>query len=170
MSSADDRNNNSNAAAPRGRRGGSRAFRGRTRGRGFHFDLNAQMALKQHLMCRGRGLQLPAIDVSSLAIGNYHDAPLNARKIDKNVYPIAADRTNIIETDPIYIYHPTPRQTGLLHPTGEMMSLAHPFCKGYISFHYTPSRPTEPSRPHPPVPGTQSGPSREQVPHGRTLG
>ena len=23
---------------------------------------------------------------------------------------------------------------GLLHPIGEMMSLVHPFCKGYISF------------------------------------
>ena len=58
----------------------------------------------------GRGLQPPATNVISLAIVNYHDAPLNARKIDKNVYPTAADRTNILETDPIYLYHPTPRQ------------------------------------------------------------
>ena len=27
-------------------------------------------------------------------------------------------------------------EIGLLHPIGEMMSLAHPFCKGYISFHF----------------------------------
>ena len=104
MSSADDRNNNSNAAASRGTRGDSRAFRDRTSGRGFHFNLNAQEALTQHPMRRGRGLQPPATDVISLAIGNYHDAPLNARKIDKNVYPTAADRINILETDPIYLY------------------------------------------------------------------
>ena len=109
MSSADDRNTNSNDTAPRGRRN-SLAFRGRTRGRGFHFNLNAQMALTQHRMRRGRGLQPPATDVISLAIGNYHDAPLNAHKIDKNVYPTAADRNNILETDPIYLYHPSPRQ------------------------------------------------------------
>ena len=61
-------------------------------------------------MRRGRGLELPATDIISLAIGSYHDAPLNARKIDENVYPTASDRTNILETDPIYLYHPTPRQ------------------------------------------------------------
>ena len=110
MSSADDRNNNHNSAAPRGRRGGGRAYRGRTRVRGCHFNLNAQAALTQHLMRRGRGLQPPATDAVSLAIGNYHDAPLNARKLDKNVYPTAASRTNILETDPIYLYHPAPRQ------------------------------------------------------------
>jgi hypothetical protein len=68
------------------------------------------MALTQHLMRRGRGLQLAATDAISLAIGNYHDAPLNARKIDKNVYPTAADRDNILETNPICLYHPSPRQ------------------------------------------------------------
>jgi hypothetical protein len=111
MSSADDRNDKSNATAPRGRRGGGRAFRGRTRGHGFHFNLNAQLALTEHLMRRGRGLQSPSTDVISLAIGNnYHDAPINARKIDKNVCPTAADRNNIVEMDPIYLYHPSPRQ------------------------------------------------------------
>jgi len=68
------------------------------------------MALTQHLMRRGRGLQPAATDAISLTIGNYHDAPLNARKIDKNVYPTAADRDNILETDHIYLYHPSPRQ------------------------------------------------------------
>jgi hypothetical protein len=68
------------------------------------------MALTQHMMRRGRGLQHAATDVISLTIGNYHDAPLNARKIDKNVYPTAADRNIILETDPIYLYHPSPRQ------------------------------------------------------------
>jgi hypothetical protein len=61
-------------------------------------------------MRRGRGLQPAATDAISLTIGNYHDAPLNARKLDKNVYPTAADRNNILETDPIYLYHPSPRQ------------------------------------------------------------
>jgi hypothetical protein len=61
-------------------------------------------------MRRGLGLQPPATDAISLAIGNYHDAPLNARKLDKNVYPTAASRTSILDTDPIYLYHPTPRQ------------------------------------------------------------
>ena len=68
------------------------------------------MALTQHLMRRGRGLQPPSTDTISLAIGNYHDAPLNARKIDKNVYPTPFDRNNILETDPIYLYHPSPHQ------------------------------------------------------------
>ena len=40
-----------------------------------------------HLLRRGRGLQPAASDPISLAIGSYHDAPLNARKLDKNVYP-----------------------------------------------------------------------------------
>jgi len=109
MSSADNRNNNSNVTASRGRSGGSRAFRGRTRGLGFHFSLNAQEALTHHFMRRGMSLQPPATDVISLANGNYHDAPLNPRKLDRNVYPTAADRINILETDPIYLYHPTPR-------------------------------------------------------------
>ena len=61
-------------------------------------------------MRRSIGLQPPNTDDVSLAIGNYRDAPLNARKIDKNVYPTAANRTTILETDPIYLYHPAPRQ------------------------------------------------------------
>jgi len=83
MSSVDDRNNKSNANAPRGRRGGGRAYRARARGRGFHSNQSAQEALTQHLMHRGRGLQPAASDPISLTIGNYHDAPLNARKLDK---------------------------------------------------------------------------------------
>ncbi len=66
--------------------------------------MNAQAALTQHLMRRGRSLQPPTTDIISLTIGNYHDAPLNARKIDKNVYPTAADHTNLLKTDRIYIY------------------------------------------------------------------
>ena len=108
MSNTDDRNN-SNATAPRGRRGG-RAPRGRSRGRGFCVNLNAQMALTHHMMRRGRGLQPAATDAISLTIGNYYDAPLNVSKIDKNVYPTAADRDEILETDPIYLYDPSLRQ------------------------------------------------------------
>ncbi len=58
-------------------------------------------------MRRGRGLQQAASDPISLAIGSFYDAPLNARKLDKNVYPTAATRTNILDTDPIYLYHPS---------------------------------------------------------------
>jgi hypothetical protein len=61
-------------------------------------------------MRRGRGLQPAVSDLISLTIGNNHDAPLNAHKIDKNVYPTAANRDNILDTDPIYLYHPSPRQ------------------------------------------------------------
>ena len=61
-------------------------------------------------MRRNIGLQPPNTDAISLAIGNFHDAPLNARKIDKNVYPTATNRTTVLETDPIYLYHPSPRQ------------------------------------------------------------
>ena len=109
MSSADDGHHQPNAAAPRGRRGGGRQYRARARGRGFHFNQSAQEALTMHLMRRGRGLQPAASDPVSLTIGNYYDAPLNARKLDKNVYPTAATPTNIIDADPIYLYHPSPR-------------------------------------------------------------
>jgi len=47
----------------------------------------------QHLMRMGRILLLPATDAISLTIGNFHDAPLNARRIDKNVYP---DRKSVV--------------------------------------------------------------------------
>ena len=110
MSFADDRNNNSNANAPRGRRGSGRAFRARARGRGIHFNQSAREALTQHPMRQGRGLQPAASDITSLTIGNNHDAPLNARKIDNNVYPTAANRDKILTTYPIYLYHPSPRQ------------------------------------------------------------
>jgi hypothetical protein len=68
------------------------------------------MALTRHLMRLGRDLQLAATDAISFTIGNYHDAPLNARKLDKTFYPTAANRNNILETDSIYLYHPSPRQ------------------------------------------------------------
>ena len=109
MSNTDDRTNKSDATTPRGRRGG-RAPRGSSRGCGFHFNLDAQMAPTQHMVRRGRGLQLAATDAISLTIDDYHDAPLNARKLDKNVFPTAADRNTILETDPIYLYHPSSRQ------------------------------------------------------------
>ena len=48
ISNTDVRTNNSDTTAPRGRRDGQ-APRRRSRGRGFHFNLNAQMALTQHL-------------------------------------------------------------------------------------------------------------------------
>jgi hypothetical protein len=51
----------------------------------------------------------PATDAISLTIGNCYDASLNARKLDKNVYPTAVNRDNVLETDPIYLYHPSPR-------------------------------------------------------------
>jgi hypothetical protein len=53
------------------------------------------MALTQHLMRRSHGLRPAATDTISLTIGNFYDAPLNARKLDKNVYPSAADRGDI---------------------------------------------------------------------------
>ena len=62
------------------------------------------------MLRRGREIQPAASDVISLTIGNYHDAPLNAQKIDKNVYPTAAHRNNILDTEPVYLYHPSPRQ------------------------------------------------------------
>jgi hypothetical protein len=61
-------------------------------------------------MRRGRSLLPPATNAISLTIGNFHDAPLNARRLDKNVYPAAVDRDNVLEADPIYLHHPSPRQ------------------------------------------------------------
>ena len=106
MTSNDD-NTHAGALGHRGRRGG-RTFRGRSMGNGFRFVLNAQMALTQHLMRRGRNLLSPATDAISLTI--FHEAPLNARRLDKNVYPTAVDRNNVLEIDPIYLHHPSPRQ------------------------------------------------------------
>jgi len=39
------------------------------------------------MMRRGRGLQPAAADIISLTIGNYHDAPLNARKNQQERLP-----------------------------------------------------------------------------------
>jgi hypothetical protein len=61
-------------------------------------------------MRRGRSLLPLATNAISLNIGNFSDAPLNARKLDKNVYSTAANRDNVLKKDPIYIYHPSPRQ------------------------------------------------------------
>ncbi len=61
-------------------------------------------------MRRGRRLQPAASDIIFLTIGSYHDAPLNAPKIDKNVYPTAANRDNILDTGLVYLYYPSPRQ------------------------------------------------------------
>jgi hypothetical protein len=58
----------------------------------------------------GRSLLPPATDAISLIIGNFHDAPLNARRLDKNAYPTAVDCDNVLEADPIYMHHPSPRQ------------------------------------------------------------
>jgi hypothetical protein len=108
MSSNDD-HTHTGASGLRGRRGG-RTFRGRSRGHGYRFGLNAQLALTQHLMRNGRSLLPPATDAISLTIGNFHDAPLNARRLDKNVYPNAVDRDNVLEADPVYLHHPSPPQ------------------------------------------------------------
>jgi len=70
------------------------------------------MALTQHLMRRSHGLRPAATDTISLTIGKfYDDAPLNhARKLDRNVYPSAADRDDILQTELFYFYHPSARQ------------------------------------------------------------
>jgi hypothetical protein len=108
MSSNDDIAH-AGASGLRGRCGG-RIFRGRSRGHGFRFGLNAQMTLTQHMMRRSRALRPPSTDAIFLIIYSFHDAPLNARRLDKNVYPIAVDRDNVLEADPIYLHHPSPRQ------------------------------------------------------------
>ena len=107
--SSNDYNTHADASGLRGRRGG-RTPRGRSRDRGFSIGLNAQRAISQHLMRRDRSLLPPAINSISLTIGNVHDAPLNARKLNKNGYPTAVDHDNVLEVDPIYLYHLSPRQ------------------------------------------------------------
>jgi hypothetical protein len=109
MSNNGNRMTNIEATGPRGRRGG-RPPRGNSRDRGFHFNLNAQMALTQHLLRRGHNLRHAATNAISLIVGHFHDAPLNARKLDKNVVPKAVDRINILQTDPISLFHPSTRQ------------------------------------------------------------
>jgi hypothetical protein len=68
------------------------------------------MALTEHLMRRGRSLLPPAIDAISLTIGNFHDVPLNARRLETHVYPTTVDRDNVLGADPIYLDHLLPRQ------------------------------------------------------------
>jgi len=68
------------------------------------------MDLTHYLMCIDRSLLPPSTDAISLTIGSFHDAPLNARRLDKNVYPTAVDRDNALEADPIYLHHPSARQ------------------------------------------------------------
>jgi hypothetical protein len=109
MSNTYDQATNADTLVHRGKRGG-RVPRGRSRGRSFHFIINAQMALIQYLMRRGRIIQPAATDAISLPIGNFCDAPLNARKLDKSVYPSPADRNNILKTYPIYLCNPSSRQ------------------------------------------------------------
>jgi hypothetical protein len=41
-------------------------------------------------------------------LGNYHHAPLNARRVTANVHPHAASRGDL-HSDPIYIHHPSAR-------------------------------------------------------------
>ena len=106
---SNDDNTQAAASRLRGRRGG-RTFRGRSRGHGFRFGINAQMDLTQHLMRKGRSLMSPATNTISLPIGNFHDAPLNTRRLDMNVYPTAVNRGSVPEADPIYLHNPSPRQ------------------------------------------------------------
>jgi hypothetical protein len=48
-------------------------------------------------MRRSRSLLPPVTNAISLTMGNVHDAPPNARKLGKKVYPTAADRDNVLE-------------------------------------------------------------------------
>ena len=109
MSNNDDRTANNGTTGHRCRRVDP-IPRGRARGMGFHFSLNAQMALTQHLMRRSQSLRPAATDTISLTIGIFYDALLNAKKLDKNVYPSAADRDDILQTKPNYLYDPSARQ------------------------------------------------------------
>jgi hypothetical protein len=108
MSANDEGNSTPDTSRLRGRRGG-RAPRGRIRGRRFRFSLSAHTALTHYLLRKTRCQQLQATDAISITVGNLHDAPLNARRLDKNVYPPTADRDNILTNDPIYLYHPAAR-------------------------------------------------------------
>jgi len=92
---------------------------------------------------RGRGLQPAASDPISLTIGSYHDAPLNARKLDINVGHMATNRNNILDTDPIYLYHPSPRQElqsplalTPLSPAHSPVLIENQFLKGVHSAKY----------------------------------
>ncbi len=69
-----------------------------------------------------------------------HDATLNARKLEKNIYPMAAERNNILETDPIYLYRPSPRQylqsplaLNLLSPAHSSVLLENQYLTGVHS-------------------------------------
>jgi hypothetical protein len=70
MWNVDDRTTNTDTIGIRGRRG-RRAPRSKNRGRGFHLNLNAEMALTQHLLRRGPNLKHAATDAISFTIGNF---------------------------------------------------------------------------------------------------
>ncbi len=73
-SSNTDPNNNTSHDS-RGRRGG-RAYLGRSRGRGFIFNLDAEMVLMQHLIRRGHSQRLPCTDNVSRNIETFHESRL----------------------------------------------------------------------------------------------
>jgi hypothetical protein len=60
-------------------------------------------------MRRGHGQRPPTCDVYSTTVDSYHDAPFNARMLDTIIYPSVVDRDDILQSDPIYCYHPSVR-------------------------------------------------------------
>ncbi len=117
--------------APRGRRYTQRHRRG---AHNLSLSNNARLALTKHLARKGQSTKPPASDPTYTTIGNYHQAPLNARQITADVYPpvsICAD----LASNPIYIHHqsgkriskaPLPLRPSLQHTLRYSSSTADP--------------------------------------------
>ncbi len=106
-SNNDETNNRAPGRSTRGRRG-VRPPRGRGFGRSYSLTANAHIALTQHLLRRTH-TQKPALsDPISRLLGSFHTAPLNARRVDPNVYPTPTDRESVL-ANPIYYHHPSAR-------------------------------------------------------------
>ena len=69
---------------------------------------STRLAITQHLARKSQTTRLPASNPISTMLGNYHHAPIKARRITVDVHPTAATRGDI-HTDPIYLHHPLAR-------------------------------------------------------------
>jgi hypothetical protein len=70
------------------------------------FGHQAIANISQLLHRKGQTHAPPDTDERSLAIGRFHEAPLNARMLSQHVYPTVGQREEL-DNDCLYIYHPS---------------------------------------------------------------
>ena len=61
-------------------------------------------------MRRSHGLWSATTDTIFLIIDNFYDATFNATTLDNKLYSTVVERDNILQIEPIYLYHSSARQ------------------------------------------------------------